>query len=47
VSVTTIDQLDSGRVLVTYDDGKTEHAAMLSTKDFSIIASATISPKSN
>jgi|GEM_PF-5771631 len=47
VSVTTIDQLDSGRVLVTYDDGKTDHAAMLSTKDFSIIALATISPKPN
>jgi hypothetical protein len=47
VSVNTIEQIDSDRVLVTYYDGKIDHAAMLSAKDFSIIASAAISPKPN
>jgi hypothetical protein len=44
VLVNDVEQIDSGRVLVLYSDGKADHAAMLSAKDFSVIAQAAVSP---
>lgn len=42
--VSSMQQIDNMRVLVTYNDGKTERAAVLATKDFSVTADAQVPP---
>jgi len=43
-SITGMEQIDSERIVVTYFDGKTDHARLLSARDFKSIADTAISP---
>jgi hypothetical protein len=39
-----MEQLDAARILITYYDGRTDHAMLVSAKDFTTIADAPVSP---
>lgn len=43
-SILGMEQLDSGRILITYYDGKTDRGMMLSAKDFTPLADTAIPP---
>ena len=46
-SISGMEQIDSERIVITYYDGKTDHAVLLSARDFRTIADTTLSPTPN
>jgi len=46
-AISGMEQIDSERIAITYYDGKTDHAALLSAKDFRTIADTALSPTPN
>jgi hypothetical protein len=46
-AISGMEQIDSERIAITYYDGKTDHAVLLSARDFKTIADTTLSPTPN
>jgi hypothetical protein len=46
-AISGMEQIDSERIAITYYDGKTDHAVLLSARDFKAIADTTLSPTPN
>jgi hypothetical protein len=46
-SISGMEQIDSDRIVISYYDGKTDHALLLSARTFAPIADTAVSPTSN